>query len=338
MTTGLEQWDLTSKNASYLDRHMMFPLLEYLDGLIESDRISYSSKDVAAARLSLLRPTHMVDYAVDTYKSVHGDSAEIPAEMEEQKTQVFKQLEELESGCKPLTDLCNNEEEKNKLIASGKWSIGALSEDASLNITPEVLEIYRKTAKFQFECGDYQRARDMLENYISLLAKPPSPESKNEEDEMDDYKSSNKQQNNEKKEDVGNPAIYYLKSVDTKMLQVLWGRLACEILVEQWEAASVALDAVKAALESLVSSKRISAIEALSERMWLLHWSLFVYWNNSAKGGLEQLVELFHTERYKQAITTNASHLLRYLTAAVLLSSAESRKRLLLDPTRKLDA
>lgn len=112
MTTGLEQWDLTSKNASYLDRHMMFPLLEYLDGLIEGDRISYSSKDVAAARLSLLRPTHMVDYAVDTYKSVHGDSAEIPAEMEEQKTQVFKQLEELESGCKPLTDLCNNEEEK----------------------------------------------------------------------------------------------------------------------------------------------------------------------------------------------------------------------------------
>lgn len=114
MTTsqGLEQWDLTSKNSSYLDRHMMFPLLEYLDGLIAADKISYSSKDVAAARLSLLRPTHMVDYAVDTYKSVHGESAEIPGEMEEQKTEVFKQLEELKSGCKPLTDICDNEEEK----------------------------------------------------------------------------------------------------------------------------------------------------------------------------------------------------------------------------------
>jgi translation initiation factor 3 subunit E len=114
MTTsqGLEQWDLTSKNSSYLDRHMMFPLLEYLDGLIEADKISYSSKDVAAARLSLLRPTHMVDYAVDIYKSVHGESAEIPEEMNVQKTEVFKQLEELESGCKPLTDICTNEEEK----------------------------------------------------------------------------------------------------------------------------------------------------------------------------------------------------------------------------------
>ena len=114
MTTssGLEQWDLTPKNSSYLDRHMMFPLLEYLDGLIESDKISYSSKDVAAARLALLRPTHMVDYAIDTYKSVHGESAEIPAEMEEQKKGVFKQLEELQSGCKPLTDICSNEEVK----------------------------------------------------------------------------------------------------------------------------------------------------------------------------------------------------------------------------------
>jgi len=262
-SSGLEQWDLTSKNSSYLDRHMMFPLLEYLDSLIESDKISYSSKDVASARLSLLRPTHMVDYAVDMYKSVHGDSAEIPKEMEERKTQVFKELEELESGCKPLTELCANEEEKAKLVSSGKWSLAALSQDVDKNITSDVLETYRKTAKFQFECGDYKGARDMLENYISLLAKPPTTDNANDEDEGDGYKSNNKQQN-EKKEDVGNPAIYYLKSVDAKLLQVLWGRLACEILVEQWEAASVALDAVKAALEALVSSKRMSAIEALS--------------------------------------------------------------------------
>jgi len=328
MTTsqGLEQWDLTSKNSSYLDRHMMFPLLEYLDGLIEADKIPYSSKDVAAARLSLLRPTHMVDYAVDIYKSVHGESAEIPEEMNVQKTEVFKQLEELESGCKPLTDICTKEEEKTKLISSGKWNLAALSQEPDSKITPEVLETYRKTAKFQFECGAYQKSRDMLENYISLLAKPPAQDKNADDDEVDDYKS-NKHQNNDKKEDIGNPAMYYLKSVDTKLLQVLWGRLACEILVEQWEAASVALDAVKAALESLVSSKRMSAIEALSERTWLLHWSLFVYWNNSAKGGLEQLVELFHTERYKQAITTNAPHLLRYLTAAVLLCKRRITKK-----------
>jgi translation initiation factor 3 subunit E len=168
----------------------------------------------------------------------------------------------------------------------------------------------------------------MLENYISLFAKPPNNNTSTEEDEIDEYKANNnnKPQSNEK-EDIGNPNIYYLKSVDGNMLKVLWGRLACEILVEGWEAASVALDAVKSALEIMVAKNHMTALEALSERTWLLHWSLFVYWNNSAKGGLEQLVELFHNERYKQAITTNTPHLLRYLTAAVLLCKRRITKK-----------
>ena len=91
---------------------MVFPLLNYLDELIEAGTLSYASKDVAAARLALLGPTNLVDYAIDTYKSVHGDGATVPKEMEEQKNQVFKTREELEKGCKPLADLCDNAEEK----------------------------------------------------------------------------------------------------------------------------------------------------------------------------------------------------------------------------------
>lgn len=221
-----------------------------------------------------------------------------------------------------------------KYAAAGKWSIAALSQEPDLGITSEVLEVYRETAKFQFECGDYQKARDMLDNYISLFAKPPAaPTNNTEEEELegmeDGNNKNNKKQQHDKnsKEDVGNPAIYYLKSVDSSLVQVLWGRLTCEILAEDWEAANVALDAVKASLEIMVSSNQMTALEALSERTWLLHWSLFVYWNNSAKGGLENLVELFHTERYKQAITTNAPHLLRYLTAAVLLCKRRITKK-----------
>jgi translation initiation factor 3 subunit E len=110
-TEGMEQWDLTSKVSPYLDRHMMFPLLEYLDGLIAEGTVSYSTQDVATARLSLLRPTHMVDYAIDIYKTVHPD-AQVPAEMQEQKTSVYQRLEDLEKGCKALHELCEKEDEK----------------------------------------------------------------------------------------------------------------------------------------------------------------------------------------------------------------------------------
>lgn len=111
-TAGIEQWDLTSHVSPYLDRHMMFPLLEYLDTLIAKKAVSYPAQDIAAARLSLLRPTHMVDYAIDVYKSVEGDKGAIPAEMEEQKKRVYKDLEDLRKGCQPLDELCKNTEER----------------------------------------------------------------------------------------------------------------------------------------------------------------------------------------------------------------------------------
>merc|ERR1712196_552859 len=98
-----------------------------------------------------------------------GDS-EIPKEMEEQKANVYKTLEDLEQGCKALHDLCGNEDEKMKLVAGKKWSVVALAQIPQYNVTPEVVETYRQHAKFKFDCGDYQASRNMLANYISLFA------------------------------------------------------------------------------------------------------------------------------------------------------------------------
>ena len=90
----------------------MFPLLEYLDSLINAGTYcSYQSKDVAAARLVLLRPTHMVDYAIDIYKELHP-SAEIPQEMLDQKQKVYQDMEELKKGCSKLNELAQNQDER----------------------------------------------------------------------------------------------------------------------------------------------------------------------------------------------------------------------------------
>ena len=109
--TGIEQWDLTPTVSPYLDRHMIFPLLEFLDTLIDQGRIQYQKKDVATARLALLRPTHMVDYAMDVYQSIHGDQ-EVPAELLEQKQTVYQQLEDLRAGCHELLELTQDAEQR----------------------------------------------------------------------------------------------------------------------------------------------------------------------------------------------------------------------------------
>jgi translation initiation factor 3 subunit E len=188
-----------------------------------------------------------------------------------------------------------------------------------LEVTAETISTYYKFAKFNFDCGDYQQGRDMLENYISLFASPPKP---TKEDDDDEEQETTKPAEDEK---TGNPNMYYLTSIDTNLLQVLWGKLSCEILVEDYEEAMVALIAVKTALESLASSNKISPLEALHQRTWLLHWSLFVFWN--ADKGMETMVELFTSEKYLQAVTTNAPHLLRYLTAAVLVCKRRAAKK-----------
>jgi translation initiation factor 3 subunit E len=102
--SAAEQWDLTAQVSPYLDRHLIFPLLEYI-----IENLDYSKDDVAAARLELLRPTHMVDYAAECHKALHGDT---PTEMTQQKEQVYQQLETLKNGCEPLLKVCQDENEK----------------------------------------------------------------------------------------------------------------------------------------------------------------------------------------------------------------------------------
>lgn len=305
--------DLTASVSPHLDLHMMFPLLEYVDSLIAQGRIPYSVNDVAAARLALLRPTHMVDYAMDIHRELHGADTKVPEEMEERKVRVFERLEELRKGCKGFDELWKEEGRRASLMQNGKWNVAGLAE---VGITSDVVETYRQLAKFNYDCGDYETARDMIECYLSLFSSPPQSNNNGEDDET---ANENKQQE-DKTSTEGNPAVYYLRGITTDLLEVLWGRLSCEILLESWEDAHVALTAVKTAVETLSSSSSdgLTALEALRQRTWLLHWSLFVFWNDSAKG-LENMVALFTTERYLQAITTNAPHLLRYLVAAVLL-------------------
>lgn len=319
------KWDLTSSVSPYLDLHMMFPLLEYVDSLIASGAIPYSLSDVAAARLKLLSPTHMVDYAMDIYRELHGEDAPIPEEMELQKAEVLKRMAELKTeeggckdpGCKAFDELCRNVEEKNKLLKAGEWNITDLSKKG-IGINAEVIEAYRQLAKFNFDCGDYRSSRDMIWNIISLHSVAPLP-AENDEDDFDDNQRQQNQANTTQKQNTGNPNVYYLTTINMDLLQLLWGKLSGEILVENWEEALIALNAVKLSIEQLAYTNKMTALEALKQRTWLLHWSLFVFWNNSGSKGLESMVELFFTEKYLQAITTNAPHLLRYLTAAVLL-------------------
>jgi hypothetical protein len=117
----LLEWNLIDRISPYLDRHMIFPLLDYFEKLIHESKGDDPNNvvmdkdtlihDVNMARYTLLRPTHMIDYMMDVYNSIHNNDDNqnetkntMSDEMIQQKQQVLQDMETLKEQCLPLLE------------------------------------------------------------------------------------------------------------------------------------------------------------------------------------------------------------------------------------------
>ena len=71
-------------------------------------------------------------------------------------------------------------------------------------------------------------------------------------------------------------------------------------------------------LRSAIDERGFPPLQALQQRSWLCHWSLFVFFNHAK--GHDGIIDLFLADKYLQAIQTNCPWLLRYLTCAVVIN------------------
>lgn len=69
---AMAQYDLTARIAPNLDRHLVFPLLEFLQ-----ERQLYPDEEILKSKIELLSKTNMVDYAMDIHKSLYH-TEEVP--------------------------------------------------------------------------------------------------------------------------------------------------------------------------------------------------------------------------------------------------------------------
>ncbi|KAG8367866.1 hypothetical protein BUALT_Bualt16G0117100 [Buddleja alternifolia] len=259
------EYDLTPRIAPQLDRHLVFPLLEFLQ-----DRGLYPEEDILKAKIELLNNTNMVDYAMDIHKSLYR-SDDVPPEMVERRVEVVGRLKALEEAAAPLVTFLQNPNAVQELRADKQYNLQMLKD--RYQIGPEQIEALYQYAKFQFECGNYSGAADYLYQYRALCT------------------------NSE------------------RSLSALWGKLAAEILMQNWEIALEELNRVKDIIDSKSFSSPLNQVQS---RIWLMHWSLFIFFNHD--NGRTQIIDLFNQDKYLNAIQTNAPHLLRYLATAFVVN------------------
>ncbi|OMJ12663.1 Eukaryotic translation initiation factor 3 subunit E [Smittium culicis] len=105
-------------------------------------------------------------------------------------------------------------------------------------------------------------------------------------------------------------------STDTNLiLKAMWGKLASEMLIGNWETAYEDVIKLREAIEK---SSFAEHAQQLQNRVWLLHWSLFVFFNHP--NGRDGILEMMLMPQYSNTIQNACPWLVRYLVAASVVN------------------
>jgi translation initiation factor 3 subunit E len=157
-----DQYNLLPKLMPNLDRHLLYPLLNF-----PNDEDAEQPVEQLQMLLQLLKPTNMIDFVGDLYKRVNGLD-EIPEEYKQRREQVLNKRDELEAATKKISDLLDDESVVNNLRSDKVQNMQYLKENHG--VTEEMVEQLYEFGSFQYSCGIYPHAAELLYRYRVLVS------------------------------------------------------------------------------------------------------------------------------------------------------------------------
>ncbi|KAF2121820.1 eukaryotic translation initiation factor-like protein 3 subunit E [Lophiotrema nucula] len=263
--TIAEQYNLLPQLMPNLDRHLLYPLLNF-----SGDEDAEQPIEQKQVLLSLLKPTNMTDFVGQLDQEIN-DLDEVPDEYKHKRDQVLKRRAELEEATSKISGLLDDENVVTNLRSDKVQNLQYLKENHG--VTVEMVDQLYDFGQFQYSCGDYGHASELLYRFRVL------------------------------------------STDNDKVSEATWGKLACEILSVNWEAAMDEIAKIKESVETRLFSNPLAQLHA---RTWLLHWSLFPLFNYDQ--ARDTLTEMFFSAPFINTIQTNCPWILRYLAAAVITS------------------
>ncbi|KAI0315824.1 eukaryotic translation initiation factor 3, subunit 6 [Amylostereum chailletii] len=237
-------------------------------------------EQVQAAQYELAKGTNMVDYAVNLFEQLNPDS-EVPDEFAAKRTNAMSTNERLQQEAQAVLDVIENPEVVQAMRQDKNQNLQYLKDN--YGVTPEQITALYNFGQFQYTYGNYSGAADYLYHFRVL-------------------------------------------STDNDLItSASWGKLASDILTGKWDVALEELNTLREAIDAraasaplLATSSHVESRQSLYSRTWLIHWSLWVYFNHPQ--GRTLLLDTFLAPSYLNTIQSACPWILRYLAVAAVLS------------------
>ncbi|KAF2196351.1 eukaryotic translation initiation factor-like protein 3 subunit E [Delitschia confertaspora ATCC 74209] len=155
-----EQYNLLPKLMPNLDRHLIYPLLNF-----SSDEDTEQSIETKKLLLALLKPTNMTDFVGQLDQEIHG-LPEMPEEYRKKRDLVLKRRDQLEEETSKLSALLDDETVTSNLRSDKVQNLAYLKENHG--VTVEMVNQLYEYGQFQYSCGVYPHAAELLYRFRVL--------------------------------------------------------------------------------------------------------------------------------------------------------------------------
>lgn len=152
------EYDLTEKMVPFLDRHLIYPLLESLD-------LIYDENTINKMKYSLLKDTNMVKFIRDKFEVLHPGEL-VPQDLVEKEKFVEAELQRLEAATKNTLAVLSSKEVQEELKQDKSYNLEYLQSKHGITES-QINELY-EFGQFQYNRGDYVMASDLLNNFKVL--------------------------------------------------------------------------------------------------------------------------------------------------------------------------
>lgn len=155
------EFDLLPKLIPNLDRHLVFPILEFVE-----NNGNDHSKEMKKLKFELLKETNMTDFLGELQMEIDGLN-EKPAENVKKREEVLQRQQQLSEETTKLMDLMSNSDVTSNLRSDKVANLNYLKEH--YEVSAEDVSLLYDYAQFLYNMGAYGEASDILFSYRFLV-------------------------------------------------------------------------------------------------------------------------------------------------------------------------